>query len=90
MGLRWHITDGRSFIATSLIKKRPREKRVHSLRVLDNLTVCKRDDLASVCEFIEINIDKPASQSRILTPQTRQRVFGYVFDENIAVKTAIV
>jgi len=54
--MRWLITGGCGFIGTSLIRKL-REEGGHGIRVLDNLSVGTRDDLASTCEFTEIGTD---------------------------------
>ena len=49
---RWLITGGCGFIGTSLIKNLVSENG-HYIRVLDNLSVGTREDLARVCEFTE-------------------------------------
>ena len=49
---RWLITGGCGFIGTSLIKNLISEGG-HYIRVLDNLSVGTRDDLARVCNFSE-------------------------------------
>jgi UDP-glucose 4-epimerase len=53
---RWLITGGCGFIGTSLIKNLVSEGG-HTIRVLDNLSVGTRQDLARVCDFSE----KPSS-----------------------------
>lgn len=50
--LRWLITGGCGFIGTSLIKNLVTEGG-HYIRVLDNLSVGTREDLATVCTFTE-------------------------------------
>ncbi len=50
--INWLITGGCGFIGTSLIKNLVKEDG-HYIRVLDNLSVGTRDDLASVCKFKE-------------------------------------
>lgn len=52
MGMKWLITGGCGFLGTSLIRRLGRGG-AHSVRVLDNLTVGTRDDLAGVCAFVE-------------------------------------
>lgn len=49
---RWLITGGRGFIGTSLIKNLISDGG-HFIRVLDNLSVGTRQDLAKVCDFSE-------------------------------------
>jgi UDP-glucose 4-epimerase len=53
---RWLITGGCGFIGTSLIKRLLKDDLVTEIRVLDNLSVGTRDDLASVCDFTEKDI----------------------------------
>ena len=50
MGLKWLITGGCGFIGTSLIDSLVNEGG-HSIRVLDNLTVGTKEDLASVSNY---------------------------------------
>jgi UDP-glucose 4-epimerase len=52
----WLITGGCGFLGTSLIKHLRTNNLAASIRVLDNLTVGTRDDLASVCECNEVDI----------------------------------
>lgn len=54
MGLNWLITGGCGFIGTSLIKDLLGEGG-HGIRVLDNLSVGTRQDLGSVCDFVEVD-----------------------------------
>lgn len=49
----WLITGGCGFIGTSLIARLLGEDTAARIRVLDNLTVGTRDDLAEVCSFEE-------------------------------------
>jgi len=50
--MNWLITGGCGFIGRNLIKTLIAEKG-HSLRVVDNLSVGTREDLETVCTFIE-------------------------------------
>jgi len=52
--LCWLITGGCGFIGTSLIKNLVSEGG-HTIRVLDNLSVGTRQDLAKVCDFSSLN-----------------------------------
>lgn len=52
---RWLITGGCGFIGTALIRRLKAEHSDVKIRVLDNLSVGTRDDLAKVCSFSEIH-----------------------------------
>jgi UDP-glucose 4-epimerase len=59
----WLITGGCGFLGTSLIKRLLQEG-VSRIRILDNLSVGTRDDLATVCNFTEIEaISLPTQHS---------------------------
>jgi UDP-glucose 4-epimerase len=82
--MRWLITGGCGFIGRNLIKTLLQEKG-HFIRVIDNLTVGTRDDLAMVTEFEEIDQDnnsilcsRPGSESSL------QLIVGDVLDEKLA------
>jgi len=55
--MRWLITGGCGFLGTSVIKQLVKEGK-HSFRILDNLTVGTRDDLAEVINFTELKSSK--------------------------------
>lgn len=85
MGLTWLITGGCGFLGTSLISRLVKEGG-HTIRVVDNLSVGSRHDLASVCEFTEIE-----SHNMTIPPSTRgsvpcQLIVGDILDENLALK----
>ena len=63
----WLITGGCGFIGTSLIKTLIKEGG-HAIRVVDNLSVGTREDLARVCNFIELDSSAPDFNSLLLTP----------------------
>ena len=70
LGVRsWLITGGCGFIGTSLIKALIKEGG-HAIRVVDNLSVGTRDDLARACNFTELDPTSlsPQSSVLILTP----------------------
>jgi len=58
--LRWLVTGGCGFIGTSLIKRLISEGG-HHIRILDNLSVGNRSDLAQVCDFQEISAENLSS-----------------------------
>jgi UDP-glucose 4-epimerase len=60
--IKWLITGGCGFIGTSLIRYLRETAPDVRIRVLDNLSVGSREDLASVCNFKELNISKDNSQ----------------------------
>ena len=59
--VKWLITGGCGFIGTSLIKNLVTEGS-HFIRVLDNLSVGARDDLARVCDFTETNTENDKTE----------------------------
>ena len=78
--MRWLITGGCGFIGTSLIRNLIREPG-HTVRVVDNLSVGTREDLASVCEFEEVEVSSLSS----LTPDgSVELVVGDILDETLA------
>jgi len=72
---KWLITGGCGFIGTVLIKNLIRNSR-HRIRILDNLSVGSREDLGQVCDFKEISIENPLSNSIDLSSETVQLVVG--------------
>lgn len=75
---RWLITGGCGFIGTNLIKNLV-EEGGNYIRVIDNLSVGTREDLARVCEFQEIS---PSPRS---THNSRvELVGGDILDEQLA------
>jgi UDP-glucose 4-epimerase len=61
--IRWLITGGCGFIGTALIRRLRQERPQDQIRVLDNMLVGTRDDLAQVCDFIETS--PPALSSHL-------------------------
>lgn len=53
MALNWLVTGGCGFLGTALIKRLLADGEAVSIRVLDNLAVGGREDLAEVCRFSE-------------------------------------
>jgi UDP-glucose 4-epimerase len=71
---RWLLTGGCGFIGRNLIKNLLAEGG-HQIRIIDNLTVGSREDLAQVCDFTELTpqdlLTAPSSvapHSSLLTP----------------------
>jgi UDP-glucose 4-epimerase len=65
----WLITGGCGFLGTSLIKDLVAEGG-HFIRVVDNLSVGSREDLAKVCQFTETT---PSSSLPLFNPQSAIR-----------------
>jgi UDP-glucose 4-epimerase len=71
----WLITGGCGFIGTALITHLIRRGH-HRIRVLDNLSVGSRKDLARVSDFEEISIENSSSDSPGLSTERVQLVVG--------------
>ncbi|HEX5848826.1 MAG TPA: NAD-dependent epimerase/dehydratase family protein, partial [Rubrobacter sp.] len=54
--MNWLVTGGCGFLGTALIRSLM-EEGGHSIRVVDNLTVGDRDDLATAADFVEVSPD---------------------------------
>ena len=76
--MKWLITGGCGFLGTSVIKQLKKEGN-HSFRILDNLSVGTREDLAEAIDFEEI---KP-EQITDLESGTCQLIVGDIRDEKI-------
>ena len=75
--MNWLITGGCGFIGTALIRRLIGEGG-HSIRVVDNLSVGTREDLAGCCEYEEVGAGEPFSGNRV------QLVVGDIMDEKLA------
>jgi len=62
--MKWLITGGCGFIGTSLIRPLITEGG-HSIRVIDNLSVGTREELAGVCQFEEATVESMSFQPEI-------------------------
>ncbi|RME60568.1 NAD-dependent epimerase/dehydratase family protein [Candidatus Parcubacteria bacterium] len=85
--LRWLITGGCGFIGTSLIKQLV-EEGGHAIRVIDNLSVGTREDLARVSAFKEIPPAKLIAHRSLLSPTINsvELIVGDILDEELALK----
>ncbi|OCC14674.1 UDP-glucose 4-epimerase [Dissulfuribacter thermophilus] len=82
----WLITGGCGFIGTSLVKRLVEEGR-HFVRVVDNLSVGSREDLARVCHFTEISPSSLSLQHSVLSPNTVVELcVGDILDEKLAMQ----
>lgn len=77
--MNWLITGGCGFLGTALVRDLVGEGG-HAVRVVDNLTVGTREDLRSVCEFVE-GVEGPITKGVEL-------VAGDVLDEELALRVA--
>jgi UDP-glucose 4-epimerase len=82
--VRWLITGGCGFIGRSLVQDLLAEGG-HSIRVLDNLTVGTREDLAAVCEFRETAAD---SVDAVSSDEDVELVAGDIMDADLALRVA--
>ena len=78
--MNWLVTGGCGFIGTALIRSLI-EEGGHGVRVVDNLAVGAREDLASVCEFAEGPGEGPITSGVEL-------VVGDILDEDLALRAA--
>lgn len=81
---KWLITGGCGFIGTSLIADLVNEGG-HAVRILDNLSVGTREDLAGVTEFQEIPAD-----DQLPTPESNSvaLINGDILDPELALRAA--
>ena len=86
MGMKWLITGGCGFIGTRLIKNLVREGE-HSIRLVDNLSVGTRDNLASVCDFVELDYST-LSSARFAPNHSPQLIVGDILNEKLAIQAA--
>jgi UDP-glucose 4-epimerase len=82
--MRWLITGGCGFIGTNLIKSLLAEGG-HTIRVVDNLSVGTRADLAAVCNFEEHD---PSSLTTRHSPLATHLVVGDILDDQLALRAA--
>ena len=75
------ITGGCGFIGVNLIRRLMDEDEAHRIRVIDNFTVGTRDDLGSVCDFVETN-------SYVANSDKVELWVGDVRDPELALKVA--
>jgi UDP-glucose 4-epimerase len=83
MVVNWLVTGGCGFIGVALVRSLVDEGG-HAVRVVDNLAVGTREDLAAVCEFVE------ASSADIgpMNSAPVELVVGDILDEDLALRAA--
>ncbi len=80
--LNWLITGGCGFIGTALIRSL-QEEGDHGVRVVDNLTVGDREDLATAADFVERSPDDLGPMGGPV-----ELVVGDILDEELALRAA--
>ncbi len=81
--LNWLITGGCGFIGSALVRALVSEGG-HSIRVLDDLSVGSREDLAGVCGFSET----PAEEVGEMAGEGVELVVGDILDDELALRAA--
>lgn len=84
---RWLITGGCGFIGTALIGNLMSEGG-HFVRVLDNLSVGSRSDLARVCNFTEVPQESTPQSSVLSSDPIIEFLVGDIRDPNICLHAA--
>ncbi|HHJ19390.1 MAG TPA: NAD-dependent epimerase/dehydratase family protein [Gammaproteobacteria bacterium] len=81
--MRWLITGGCGFIGTSLVRNL-RNETGHSIRIIDNLSVGTRNDLASVTEFREFCADEVLGNKALSwSVEQCDLVIGDILDDDL-------
>lgn len=81
--MNWLVTGGCGFIGVALVRSLADEGE-HAVRVVDNLAVGTREDLAAVCEFVEAS---PADVGPMNSAPV-ELVAGDILDEDLALRAA--
>ena len=84
---RWLITGGCGFIGTNLVRRLLRSGDV-AIRVVDNLSVGGRDDLARVASFVERSFVSPETWGEGCGKDPVELIVGDVRDPLLAVQAA--
>lgn len=82
----WLITGGCGFIGTALVQRLVTEGD-HCIRILDNLSVGSRKDLARVCNFAELDAERLPTAADVAAHAV-QLIVGDITDAEIAMKAA--
>lgn len=83
MKRKWLITGGCGFIGTSLVKKLL-ELEVEFVRIVDNLSVGTRADLAKVCKFTEHSPLAPETWGKTTSANPVELIPGDILDGQLA------
>lgn len=82
--MNWLITGGCGFIGVALVQSLV-EEGGHAVRVVDNLAVGEREDLARVSEFVETS---PGELGPMQAGSPVELVVGDILDEGLALEAA--
>jgi len=88
--MNWLITGGCGFIGTSLVENLV-AKGGHFIRIIDNLSVGTRENLARVCSYTEFDPNALSPESDFPLPDTSpsvQFIVGDILSEELALKAA--
>ncbi|HVD34151.1 MAG TPA: NAD-dependent epimerase/dehydratase family protein, partial [Rubrobacter sp.] len=83
--MNWLVTGGCGFIGTALIRSLI-EEGGHAVRVVDNLSVGTREDLAAAGDFVEVSSD---GLDPIGSGEQVELVAGDITDEDLALRAAL-
>src|SRR5215204_4019886 len=84
MLVNWLVTGGCGFIGTALVRTLMQEGG-HRVRVVDNLAVGTREDLAAASDFVEISPQEPGP---ISSDERVELVVGDIKDAGLALRAA--
>jgi UDP-glucose 4-epimerase len=82
--MNWLITGGCGFLGTALVRSLL-EEGSHAIRVVDNVSVGEREDLASVCAFVET---PAADVGPMSVGSPVELMVGDILDEELALRAA--
>ena len=82
--MNWLVTGGCGFIGTALIRSLMQEGD-HAVRVVDNLSVGTREDLAAAGDFVEVSSDGPGP---IASGGQVELLAGDITDKDLALRAA--
>jgi UDP-glucose 4-epimerase len=82
--VNWLVTGGCGFIGTALIRSLT-EEGGHAVRVVDNLSVGTREDLAAAGDFVEVS---PGELGPVVSGEHLELVAGDITDEDLALRAA--
>src|ERR671911_1727832 len=82
--VNWLVTGGCGFIGTALIQSLM-EEGGHAVRVVDNLSVGTREDLAAAGDFVDVSSD---GLGPVVPGEQVELVAGDITDEDLALRAA--
>ena len=82
--VNWLVTGGCGFIGTALIRSLM-EEGGHAVRVVDNLSVGTREDLAAAGDFVEVSSD---GLGPMVSGEQLELVAGDIMDDDLALRAA--